>query len=294
MSRTVSTTGTFSANLSSYISNSVDGAWYSISNPDRAYTALSSSTYATINLTRGANGETWCYFTFNTSTIPQNAVIDSVSCSVKVYISNSSSSALPVYNYQLFSGTNAKGSPNSNFINQTKTVTLDAGTWTRAEVEDVRLRFYAIRGTNNTVNTGIGTRLYGAELTIGYTVNETYYELTTGCNSSSVVISPASGEYLAGSDVSISISGDITGGTVTDNNVDVTSSLSGSGTTHTYTISNIAADHVVYVSVLQTGQEIFVKQNGSWVEVDKVYVKQNGVWKEVETLLIKQNGSWVN
>ena len=79
--------------------------------------------------------------------------------------------------------------------------------------------------------------------------------------------------------------------TVTDNNVDVTSSvqkkeeeITKEGVTTTvvnyiYTLNNIAATHSIVVSCFGSGG-VYVKVSGSWVMVSKIYKKQNNAWVE--------------
>ena len=274
--------------LSSY--DTTDYSFYSISNPGNAY-GNNTSSYCQVELTRGSGAETYFYFKFDTSSIPQDAEIDSISCVTRVNFSDNTTTNVVSKGAKVCSGTTEK----TGTISVTRTVTnrtFTMGTWTREELNDVRIKFYATRGKAS-VNSSIYFRIYVGTLTVNYTVYETYYDVSCSSNSPSISFS-GDGEHSSGDNVTITITGDLTGAIVTDNGVDVTSSLSGSGTTHTYAISGIAADHAIVVTVPSTGQEIFVKQNGSWVAVDTVYVKQNGVWKEVETLSIKQNGSWVN
>lgn len=50
-----------------------------------------------------------------------------------------------------------------------------------------------------------------------------------------------------------------------------------------YTITNVQGDHLIVVS--ESGGEtnaLFVKQSGSWVQVQTAYVKQNGTWSSVD------------
>lgn len=50
-----------------------------------------------------------------------------------------------------------------------------------------------------------------------------------------------------------------------------------------YTITNVQGDHLIVVS--ESGGEtnaLFVKRNGSWVQVQTAYVKQNGTWSSVD------------
>ena len=288
--RTVTHSETFTGYPTSY--DSTDYSWYSSSGMSNGYTASSSTTYATMGLNRGASAETWAYFKFDTSSIPTNATLTSATCTSKGYCGGGSS-ATPTKWMCYYSGTTQKGNTyNLSTTANVRTLTLSSGL-TMADFHDARIKLYVKRGTSSNLNTAYDLRFYGATLTIKYKYDEYFYDVTASSNSSSISFS-GDGEHSSGDNVTVTITGDLTDAVVTDNGVDVTSSLSGSGTTHTYTISGIAADHAIVVTVPSTGQEIFVKQNGSWVAVDTVYVKQNGAWKEVETLSIKQNGSWVN
>lgn len=77
--------------------------------------------------------------------------------------------------------------------------------------------------------------------------------------------------------------------TVTDNNVDVSSSLvyeegvdkSGNKVAnYTYKISNVTAAHNLVVTTGGGSAKIFMKVNGAWAEFSKVYKKINGSWVE--------------
>lgn len=151
--------------LSSY--DTEDKSYYSLTNVANAYsTDLESTSQCSINLTRGANAETWIYFKFDTSSIPANATILSVSCKVVCRISNTSASNVESRIVQMTSGTTAKGDP-SNMSTTMTTRTLSPGTWTRAELQDARVKLYAKRGTSNT-STNYTIQIRCAELTIVY------------------------------------------------------------------------------------------------------------------------------
>lgn len=49
----------------------------------------------------------------------------------------------------------------------------------------------------------------------------------------------------------------------------------------------------VTYTVPVTGDKIFCKVNGSWVQAQKIYVKVGGSWSEVNKVYKKVNGSWV-
>ena len=61
---------------------------------------------------------------------------------------------------------------------------------------------------------------------------------------------------------------------------------------HTFTVTNIAADHTILVVALSTGNKIYIKKNGSWVEVQNVMVKSNGSWVPINKVYKKSNNSW--
>lgn len=162
---------TLSVNLSSYIPKSTDGSWYNVSNLSNAYSGVSgsgSSSYCGITLERGAGAETYIYFLFDTSGIPDNATIKSVECKAKVSISNTTAANVASRGAKLCSGTTEKTASVS--VTTTAAIrTFTMGTWTKQELSDVRLKMYATRGESNTTS-NYALRVYGATLTIVYTV----------------------------------------------------------------------------------------------------------------------------
>lgn len=129
---------------------------------NNGYTDTSSTTYA--RLTLGTSSTGYLYFTFDTSDIPSAATIQSITGSVKVRVSNTSRVTSTVC--QLYTGTTAKGS-NVTFASTSSSniVTLSPGTWTRAELDDLRLR---IGGTGSSSSQSKYIYFYGAEITITY------------------------------------------------------------------------------------------------------------------------------
>ena len=53
------------------------------------------------------------------------------------------------------------------------------------------------------------------------------------------------------------------------------------GLYYVYEIANISADHEIVVAYTSTGPEMYVKLNGTWVQVSKAYRKVSGSWQEV-------------
>lgn len=129
---------------------------------DRGYTDASSSTYTRFNITASRTAEV--YFTFDTSNIPANATITSVSARGKARVSSTTRVSNTVM--QFYSGTTAKGS-NRTFASTTaSTQTITAGTWTRSDLNDLRLK---IGGTASSSSSSKRIDFYGADITIEYT-----------------------------------------------------------------------------------------------------------------------------
>lgn len=136
------------------------------------------TTYAQISLKTGTRENTWVYWPFDLSAIPSNATIDSVSCSAKATVSTTNSAYIKSRTIQLYSGTTMKGS--ATYLTDSDTAhNLDCGTWTRAELQDCRLRMDARRGSSGT-STHRYLYFYGADLTVTYTYQSEKFMLKTG------------------------------------------------------------------------------------------------------------------
>ena len=221
MSRTVSIQDTITAHPTNVAD---DHAYASVSGTTSGYTDASSTTYATINLTTGSGATTYIYFTFDFSDIPAGATIDSVSCSAKAYINTTNSSRITTRQIQLYSGTTAKGSA-STISNSTTAFTMTAGSWTRNELQNARIRLYGVRGTSNTTSTYY-FRFYGATFTVNYSIDGIAYTIGATSNVSGVTVEPSTQELMGGEDATVSIyASSLDGIAVTDNDVDVTDQL---------------------------------------------------------------------
>ena len=191
---------------------------------ENGYTDSSSSTAARFNITTGSNANTYIYYNFNTSSIPAGATITSVTCQAKVYINTTNSSRITTRQVQLCSGTTTKGSAYT-FSNSTTAFTVTAGSWTRSELENVKIRAYVKRGTSNTTTTYY-VAFYGATLTVNYSINGTAYTITASSTVSGITATPATQDILGGQNAEVRIDGSsIDDIIVTDNGNDITSQL---------------------------------------------------------------------
>ncbi len=178
-----------------------------------AYTDETSTTYARYSISQSTTGSV--YFTFDTSDLPESATITSVTAKARARVS--STTRVTNTKCQLYTGTTAKGS-NSTFATTTSpptAITLTAGTWTRSELNDLRM---FVGGTASSSSSSRYIYFYGASVTITYTVAT--YDVTIS-NLTSATVTASASSVEAGGSVSI-ISDTLTGITVTDNGVNVT------------------------------------------------------------------------
>lgn len=184
---------------------------YTITNAYKGSGDTSSSCRITVNTSTTG----YFYLTFDTSEIPAGAIITSISGTVTVRVSNTNRVTNTVC--QLYSGTTAKGS-NKTFASTTtsNTVTLTPGTWTRAELNDLRLR---IGGTGSSSTQTKYIYFYGATMTITYTV--AMHDITIS-NSTSATVTASESSVADGDSVEI-FTDTISGITIKDNGTDITS-----------------------------------------------------------------------
>lgn len=277
MSRIVTHNETWTGYPTNYLS---DHQYYAASNQANALAPTTSTTYANINLTRGSSAVTYWYVTFDTSSIPQNATITSCSGKIKCVMSSTKSNYIKTRQAQFFSGTNAKGATVTVSTSTNVLTPTNIGTWSRNELDDARVRFYAVRNTGST-GSSIYLRPYGADLTVNYSWDETIYSVSVSSNVQGVGISATSGETTSGGTNVITLTGvsSLSSIQLMDNGSDVTSSLVAAGSNYTYTLSNVSADHTIVVSDVQSNK-MYTKVNGNWVELQKVYKKVSNSWVE--------------
>lgn len=118
----------------------------------------------------GSGSSAYINYSFDFSDIPEDATIDSVSVTVKGHCENANQSSERA-ELQLYSGSSTKGSM-SEFTSSSDTViTMNPGTWTRAELQNAILRF--------TIGY-YGGKVVGATFEVTYTVPDTqpYYTYT--------------------------------------------------------------------------------------------------------------------
>ena len=122
------------------------------------------SNYARYSISTSTTG--YVYLTYDTSDIPTTATIQSVTAKARLRISNTSRVTNRVC--QLYTGTTAKGT-NTNYSSTSSggsVITLSTGSWTRSELNDLRMR---IGGTGSSSTSSKYIYIYGTDITITYT-----------------------------------------------------------------------------------------------------------------------------
>ena len=193
---------------------------YPISN---GYDGTSSTNYAYITCNTGSRATTYISYTFNVSSIPAEATIDSITCSAKARVSSTNYISTAVL--QLYNDSTAKGSSVSARTTTATTYTVTPGTWTRSELNNIQIRYTGTRGTSNTTRAAY-LYFYGADLTINYSVSGTAYTVTATSTVSGVTPSPATQDIMSGGEAVVRIDGEsLTGLEITDNDTDITEQL---------------------------------------------------------------------
>lgn len=149
----------------------------SVSNTTNAYTASNSSSYATCTCSNTSSG--YVYFTFSVSGIPSGATITDVSCTVRAYINSRVSNAAA----RLYYNTTARGTSTSITATSATNYNVDGGSWTVAELSNIRLRISGQRSSNN--QNGY-IYVYGADLSITYEYETTVYTVTSSYTTNAV------------------------------------------------------------------------------------------------------------
>ena len=121
-----------------------------------------------------SNGEHEVWLNFDTSDlndIPSNASL-TVTCKVAFRVS--STTYISALSVQLYSGNTAKGTATTTRTTTTTAYTLNIGNWTLEELQNARIR---VTATHDSSTSNGDVRIYGADLTINYSVPE-HYEYT--------------------------------------------------------------------------------------------------------------------
>lgn len=249
----------YDTSLSSTGSNSVNNG----------LTDVNSTTYAKFT---GSGGEErrW-YYVFNTSSVSQFANITDVKYKVKVTVPKQGGTILSV---SLSNLTEDVSTPYEITNKQAYTTDdIDGGQWSVNDLENLRLKL----GLNLTTKVPY---FFGANLYINYSI--TWYSVSATSSVAGVSITSSAAEVESGNSVTLTTNtSSLTGVTIKDNGVDVTSNFTGASGNYRYTLTNVNADHSFTVAEKSSqGSGVSTKENGVWNEASAVYKKISGNWTQ--------------
>lgn len=181
----------------------------------------SSSARLTLASNRSSTRTSEMYLEFDKSaidSIPSGATISSVTANVRYYVN--STTYCTALSIQLHANTTAKGSAVTTRSTTSAKYSITPGSWTLAELKTVRLY---ISATHNASTSSCYLYLYGADVTVNYTLPPSY-NITASSSASGVTIEPASQSVYQGQSASVTLNTNANI-VVTDNGNDVTSQL---------------------------------------------------------------------
>ncbi len=207
-------TGSYNFTLSTNTSRQISNAYHNADN-------TSSSARLQLASNRNSTRTSTMYLEFDKSAlenIPAGATIGTITANVRYYVNNTTYvSALSI---QLHANTTAKGSAVTTRSTSSSKYAITAGTWSRSELNNIRLY---ISATHNASTSSAYLYLYGADVTINYTLPPSY-NITASSTASGVTVEPASQTAYQGQSASVTLNTN-SGIIVTDNGNDVTSQL---------------------------------------------------------------------
>lgn len=259
--------------------------YYSISNPDNFVNCDTTSTTRTnIYLVRGSQAETFFYINFDFSEIPQDATITSISGKIKGKCTGNGN-YISYRQFRPYVEDTARGySKNFTASDQVLDIDFGTGTYTREQLNDLTIRLYAKRTSSGTTNSYY-FQLYGAEITVTYTVQSIVHVTSVSLDLNSKTIEE---------EESFQLTETVLPDNATDSSVSWSTSSSSIATvsnglvtgvspgTATITVTTTDGGFTDTCNVTVTAvPKLFIKKNGSWVQVNKIYQKVNGSWTEV-------------
>lgn len=132
-----------------------------------------STTFARFYMTKGSVAETAIFYSFDMSSIPENAVISRVSCTAKGRMENSSATRAGNNTISLWSGAEriVLSDASKVFGTSTGTYTISTTDFTRSTLNNLLFKFAGFRGMLG-VSTSYYMDLFGVSITVEYTIPE--------------------------------------------------------------------------------------------------------------------------
>lgn len=276
-------------NPSGYVSCGATSGTATISNQTNPVgKGSSNTTYASLTHPTSASSTAYAFWSFDCSSIPSNATIDSVTCTAKCGVSSTSTNRTASRAIQLYNGTStAKGSSvtwTANTSGSTATISsTNAGTWTRDELNNIYIRVSNTRGTSTQ---SLTVYFYGADLTITYTENEQQFTVTINSSGTGTTTPTGAQSVTEGDDLLITLIPDDedTNISITDNGVDVSTQLvnisggtSQSDAGDTHEVSSVPASYSTSGSISGTAYQNAIGNGSDYTSnTSNVYCQTSG------------------
>lgn len=231
-----------------YLSNS---SYLSVSNAANMYANTDSTTHATVTNSRTSTSSYYIYVRgFNFDAVPSGAVVSGFTVKIKCNYSGGYSQAMYLYD-----GTSTSFGSSDSISSTVTTHTFSCShSWEDvvAAGSDFGIRINCRRSSRNTTSY---VYIYGAEIDVTYTL-PVYHSVTIN-NSTSATVTASEANPLEGSDVTIR-SNTLSGITIKDNNVDVTSQfVEKQDTGESYEVENVGT----YGFTLNSSTGYYVSNN---------------------------------
>lgn len=214
-----------------YLSNS---SYLSVSSASNMYANTDSTTYATVTNSRTSTTSYYIYIRgFNFDDVPSNAIVSSITIKLKAYHSGGNTSTIYCYNgtTQVAAAGSTTALTTSATVKTLTSTTIDWDTL-KGYGSNFGIRINCRRSSRNTT---AYVYIYGAEILVDYTIP--VYHNVTVIGDSTKVIPTGTESVLEGSGYEVKMYYD-TKPTVTDNGIDVTSSVTASSSDTTTLIPN--------------------------------------------------------
>lgn len=196
--------------------------------------------------------------------IPQNATINSVTCSARLRKFQNS------VTLKARLDKTAPRSDNGTEQGIGTTVAVYNFTYSNATPSDIPdIGLFLWPGGNGSIPSGSSSisYVYGATLSVSY--DTTVYSITCSSPSQDITLTPSASEVEEGGSVTYTLrASDLSRvKSITDNGVDITGAFTGSDGVYTYTVTSVAEDHNV---VVETDSGVYIKMGGEWRQVKSV------------------------
>ena len=126
--------------------------------------------YAEWNIKRGRFTQSRVHYRFNVSSIPSDATINSVNCTIRAARQSARLTEFSTFTSKIVIGTTEFGTDHASVSNDESVAVYDLPsiTCTREELTNVGIVLHAARGISSS-NTDFWVRLYGATLSVDFT-----------------------------------------------------------------------------------------------------------------------------